>query len=121
MLEWLGVVRELADNPSKRRRMRGRRLTMYSTYPSDPRETSGLRMDRIQPVQPPLPVEARRPRIKKKVFLFGPQYVSHRSLWTISEPKDTQTAACAVLASVLPVSTGARRLCCGEDLEEKDL
>ena len=53
MLGWLGVLRELADNPSKRRRMRCRRLTMYSSNPSEPRETSGPRIDRIPLAWPP--------------------------------------------------------------------
>ena len=35
-------------------------------------------------------------RIKKNNF-FGPQEVSHLSLWTTSEPNGTQTAACRVL------------------------
>ena len=68
MLQWLGVVRELADNPSKRRRMRSRQLTMYSTYPSDPRETSGPRMDRILPARPPWRRRQFR-ELKKLIFL----------------------------------------------------
>ena len=34
-------------------------------------------------------------RIKKIIFLT-PQYMSHYSLWTISEPNDTRTAACRI-------------------------
>ena len=30
----------------------------------------------------------------KKINFFGPQYMSHRSLWTISEPNGTQATAC---------------------------
>ena len=40
----------------------------------------------------------------KKIKFFGPQEVSHRSLWTISELNGTQAAACCVeflLASIL--------------------
>jgi hypothetical protein len=40
----------------------------------------------------------------KKINFFGPQEVSYRSLWTISEPNDAQTTAVAfvfMLASVL--------------------
>ena len=32
----------------------------------------------------------------KKINFFGPQEVYHRSLWTISELNDTQTAACRI-------------------------
>ena len=81
MAKRAAVMRELADNPSKRRRMRCRRLTMYSTNPIDLRETSGPRIDRFPLARPPWPWAAGRPRIKKKEFsapstcpidLFGP-------------------------------------------------
>ena len=59
----------MADNPSKRRRMRCRRLTMYRPTLSDPRETSGPRTDRIPSMRPSWP--DRRYRELKKLF-FSP-------------------------------------------------
>ena len=47
-----------------------------------------------------------RRRLSKNIF-FGPQEVSHCSLWTISERNDTQTAAWACLFCFL-VSYTAR-------------
>jgi hypothetical protein len=80
MLEWLGVLRELADNPSKRRRMRCGRLTIYRPTLSDPRETSGPRIDRIPSTRPSWRDRQYR-ELKKIIFsppskctidLFGP-------------------------------------------------
>ena len=58
---------------------------------SDPRETSGPRIDRIPPTRPSMPGPSIS-RVKKLNF-FAPQEVSHCSLWTINERKDTRTAA----------------------------
>ena len=44
----------------------------------------------------------------KKINFFGPQEVSHCSLWTSSEPNDTQTAACGVLILLVPYMPLAR-------------
>ena len=48
-------------------------------------------------------------RIKKIIF-FAPQEVSHWSLWTISEPNDTQTAASVVKASGIKALAKHRRV-----------
>ena len=73
------------------RRMRGRRLPMSS---SDPRRPRGdLRTtNRQDSTDAPALVASSISRIKKIIF-FGPQEVSHCSLWTINERKDTQKAA----------------------------
>ena len=53
-------------------------------------ETSGPRIDRIPQTRPPW--WRRQYRELKKLLFSTPSYVSNRSLWTISERKDTQTA-----------------------------
>ena len=47
MVLWAALLRELAEICWKRRRMRCRRLNVYSTDPKRPRETLGPRIDRI--------------------------------------------------------------------------
>ena len=70
----------MADNPSKRRRMRCGRLTIYRPTLSDPRETSGPRIDRIPSTRPSWRDRQYR-ELKKIIFsppskctidLFGP-------------------------------------------------
>ena len=76
----------------KRPRMRRRRLHVYNTDPRRPR--GDLRTtNRQDSADAPAMVASSIARIKKIIF-FGPQEASHWCLWTISEPKDTQTAAC---------------------------
>jgi len=76
----------------ERPRMRCRRQPMSS---SDPRRPRGdLRTtNRQDSIDAPALVASSISRIKKINF-FGPQEVSHRSLWTISELNCTKTAAC---------------------------
>ena len=62
-------MRELADNPSKRRRMRCGRLTIYRPTLSDPRETSGPRIDRIPSTRPSW---RDRPYRELKKIIFSP-------------------------------------------------
>ena len=64
---------------------------MSSTTRSDLRETSGPRINRIPPTRPAVMAGPSRLRIAN--IFSPPQEVSHRSLWTISEPNDTQTIA----------------------------
>ena len=68
-----------------------------------PGDTSGAGIDRNKPARPPYGLVCLR-TAKQEMTFFDPQEVSHRSLWTSSEPKDTQTAACCIrvcsLASV---------------------
>ena len=86
----------------KRPRMRRRRLHMYLTDHKRPRRD--LRTTNRQDSAGAAAVVASSiSRIKKNIF-FGPQEVSHCSLWTRSEPKDTQESAwpvCSLHASVL--------------------
>ena len=79
--------------------MRGRRLPMSS---SDPRRPRGdLRTtNRQDSIDAPALVASSISRIKKNNF-FGPQEVSHRSLWTISELNCTKTAACRARVCLL--------------------
>ena len=73
--------------------MRGRRLPMSSTDPrrlqGDPRATN-----RQDSIDAPAMAETSVSR-HAEINFFGPQYVSHFSLWTICEPNVSQTTACA--------------------------
>jgi hypothetical protein len=53
MVVGAALLRELAEICWKRRRVRCRRLTVYSTTLGDPRETSGAGIDRIKRAWPP--------------------------------------------------------------------
>ena len=79
--------------------MRGRRLPMSS---SDPRRPRGdLRTtNRQDSIDAPALVASSISRIKKINF-FGPQEVSHRSLWTSSEPNGTRKVAWRILIQKL--------------------
>ena len=75
----------------KRRRRRRRRLHMYCTDPARPPRDLGT-TNRQDSTDAPAMAASSISRIKKINF-FGPQEVSHLSLWTTSEPNGTQTAA----------------------------
>ena len=85
--------------------MRCRRLHVYST---DPRRPQGdLRAtNRQDSIDAPAMVASSISRIKKINF-FGPQYVSHWSLWTISERNDTRTTTervAGLLVAYMPLA-----------------
>ena len=83
----------------ERPRRRRRRLHMSREDPKRPRED--LRTtNRQDSTDAPAMAASLISRIKKINF-FGPQEVAHCSLWTISEPNDTQTAACAFRVCLL--------------------
>ena len=75
-------------------RVRCRRLRVYSTDPKRAPRDLGT-TNRQDSTDAPAMVASSISRIKKINF-FGPQEVYHRSLWTISELNDTQTAACRI-------------------------
>ena len=88
----------------ERPRMRRRRLPTSSIDPRRPR--GDLRTtNRQDSTDAAAMVGSSISRIKK-IIIFGPQEVSHRSLWTSSELNDTQTAACAFQVCLASVSTG---------------
>ena len=75
----------------KRPRMRRRRLPMSGTDPRRPR--GDLRTTNRQDSTDAAAMASSSISRIKKIIFFGPQEVSHRSLWTLSEPNGTQTAA----------------------------
>ena len=73
--------------------MRRRRLHVTNTDPMRPQGDlrAANRQDSIDAAAMVGSSVSRHPEIN----FFGPQYVSHFSLWTISEPNVSQTTACA--------------------------
>ena len=80
----------------KRPRMRRRRLHMSCTIPQ--RSQGDLRTtNRQDSASAAVMAGPSISRIKKNIF-FGPQYVSHWSLWTINERNDTRRALYPLLS-----------------------
>ena len=90
-----GLLREIDQKCLKRQRIRRRRLHVYSTDPRRPQGDLFGRDRQDSTARPPCGL-VRLGAANQEITFFGPQYVSHRSLWTISELIDTQTAACRV-------------------------
>ena len=92
----------------KRPRMRRRRLPTSSTDPRRPR--GDLRTtNRLDSTGAAVMVGPSISRIKKINF-FGPQFLSHCSLWTTNEPDATRTTACRCMlafASALHAASSA--------------